>query len=983
MNRFYLLLITLVIISGCGNGDNSPFSKAAQRSLTKFELVSGFKIELIASEPLIRDPVDMTIDAYGRMYVVEMIGVPSKESGVGRILRLYDTNGDSRMDSSIVFADSLILPSGIMPWKEGIIATDPPNVYYLEDTDGDGKADIRKTILTGFDTSNLEANVNNPVYGLDNWIYLADLPVGETKTGIYFPDDSLGTHLMETTLKFQPDTYQLKALSGQTQFGQTFDQWGSHLMVTNSNHIFQEIIANKYLQRNPNLVIPSATKTLSNHTKVFPITKNPEYQMLTDVGEFTAACSLTAYLGGSFPEGYNKNVTFVCVPVYNLIHADRLIPDGVAYNAKRLKENRAFLASTDAYFRPVNLYIGPDGALYLVDFYRQVIEGPEFISQAVLDTVNLYNGTHKGRIYRISAKGAEEPEWTAGLNLGNMNSVQLVRQLSSENIWWRRTAQRLLVQRDADNAASALIKMANNKESAMGRLHALWTLQGIGKLTSDLIIDALHDPVPGIKANAIKLAELHLNSGPELISALLKLKNDSSLKVRFQLLLTLGYLDKPKVNQVRRNILFRDIDNNWFQIAALSASSTHALTLLDVILKKYDQNKRSSYNSLVNKLSAIIGKSKDAGVINQFIEKAAKLKENKAWNVAILEGLARGLGSRNSIPERIYKKIPLLVQTGLYDSTKAIRKGALHILQQTGLPENMVTEVMSNAKEIITNKKLPWSQRANAIAFLAFGNPDKYQSLLKSFIKPQQPLPIQLSALRTILQISGSRVSQYLIKNWEMLAPDVRSEAINLFIANDKRVGLLLDAIKSGKINKGEISWSQSVRLRSLANMALRKRARKLFRQETQNKKEVIEKYQKALQLEGSASKGKMIFFKNCARCHQFQGVGRHFGPDLGTVQSWSASDIMTSILAPNRSIAHGYEMWNVKLNNSNEIQGLITNETPTSITVSTIDGKTYHISRQDIKSLKTTGMSAMPVGLGKRINPQEMADLLDFLKQK
>ncbi|MGH2566652.1 MAG: PVC-type heme-binding CxxCH protein, partial [Ginsengibacter sp.] len=236
-----ILFILLAMAVGCHNKATSPFSTKAEAALSTFQLEPGFKIELVASEPLLNDPVAMMIDEYGRMFVVEMPGVPFDKSGTGKVVLLADTNADGKMDKSTVFADSLILPTGVMRWKKGVIITDPPNVYYMEDTNGDGKADVKKTMLTGFDTSNLEANVNNPLYGLDNWIYLADLPVVK-KNGIHYADDS-SNNLPESSVRFRPDQHKLEALSGKTQFGQTFDAWGNHLMVNNSNHIYQEVIA--------------------------------------------------------------------------------------------------------------------------------------------------------------------------------------------------------------------------------------------------------------------------------------------------------------------------------------------------------------------------------------------------------------------------------------------------------------------------------------------------------------------------------------------------------------------------------------------------------------------------------------------------------------------------------------------------------------------------------------------------------------------
>src|SRR5690625_1192535 len=176
--KFFSLAVCL-IIAGCANHNNSPFSKSAEKALSTFELPPGFKIELVASEPLISDPVDMTIDEEGNMYVVEMHGYPLDVDYTGKVILLKDKNGDGKMDERTVFADKLVLPTGIMRWKKGIIVTDAPYVYYFEDTTGNGKADIRDTLLTGFALTNPQYLVNNPVYGLDNWIYLAHEGISE------------------------------------------------------------------------------------------------------------------------------------------------------------------------------------------------------------------------------------------------------------------------------------------------------------------------------------------------------------------------------------------------------------------------------------------------------------------------------------------------------------------------------------------------------------------------------------------------------------------------------------------------------------------------------------------------------------------------------------------------------------------------------------------------------------------------------------
>ena len=437
--------VTLNIVAGLIGCENKPYSKSAEEALSTFTIDSAFRIELVASEPMVSDPVAIEIDEYGQMYVVEMHGYPLDLGGTGKVKLLTDNDGDGIMDKSTVFAEGLILPTGVMRWKQGVIVTDPPNVLYLEDHDGDGKADVRDTLLTGFAVSNPQHNTNNPLLGLDNWIYLGHEPAisttaykeqfGDRGSEIIFPGLANGPKLTENasgrSVRFRPDESALEILSSKTQFGHTFDAWGRYLLVSNSNHVQQEVIPAAYLRRNTDLLVSSATASLSDHgnaSEVFPTTEKPELQMLTNIGVMTSACGIIAYLGNAFPEGYNNDITFVAEPVSNLVHADRLVDKGATFSATRVYEKKEFLTSTDSWFRPVNLYTGPDGALYLVDYYRQIIEHPEWMSEEVNQSGALYNGTDKGRIYRISAAGDAGITWTKQLANAKYTNESLVEK---------------------------------------------------------------------------------------------------------------------------------------------------------------------------------------------------------------------------------------------------------------------------------------------------------------------------------------------------------------------------------------------------------------------------------------------------------------------------------------------------------------------------------------------------------------------------
>lgn len=1000
---FRVLLYSLpAIIVSCLNEPSTPYSESAENALSTLEIAPPFQIELVASEPLVSDPVDMVIDENGQMYVVEMHGYPLDESGTGKIKLLTDGDGDGQIDKSTVFADGLTLPTGIMRWKKGILVTDAPDVLYLEDTDGDGKADVRETMLTGFALSNPQHNVNNPLYGLDNWIYLAHESsvatqsykekFGDEGEDIFFPKSPQGPRLPKNAngriVRFNPDGHKLEMSAAASQFGQTFDSWGNHFLVANSNHIFQELISERYLQRNPDLLVTRVTQTLSDHGQpadVFPITKNPQHQLLTSVGVFTSATGLERYQGGAFPAGFD-NVSFVAEPVSNLVHADHLKDEGVSFTASRVYPQKEFLASTDSWFRPVNMYTGPDGALYVIDYYRKFIEHPEWMAKEVVESGELYDGTEKGRIYRITPSGSKPAEWSKGLSLGNASVGQLTEALASPNIWWRRNAQRLLLDRNDKEAVPLLREKAKNVDSPLGRLHALWTLQGMGQLSSEMIKQALMDTVAGIRVNAIRLAELHLDDASEFTDALLSLQEDTDPKVRYQLLLTLGFVDLPSVSQARQDILFKDIQDEWVQIAALSAASVQKSTLLDAVLNRFKVDD-PAYASLIRRLSAMIGRTGQPREIQRLVKRATNIGSEKAyeWQTPVLNGMAQGIKSKELFSSDFQAVQNSLIRAFFQHPSASIREASLQMLKKIGLPDvPKTTTALRRAEKTVHNTQQPLERRAEAIYFLALGEPEQHISLFKELITPDEALPVQLAALQTLSSVPGQTVSEYLLEHWKVMSPEVRKAALQTFLIDPIRVKLLLDAIEAGQIQRTNLDQSLKLRLMTQKDEALKDRARAMFAEDDNNRRqEIVEQYNSALELEGDPIQGKQIFQQNCTICHQMGGaIGIDFGPDLASIRNRRPASILNDIIDPAQSIADGYDLWTVTLNDGESVQGIVSAETPTAITLHKVGGQETTIARPDIRSLEPLGMSAMPVGLENTIDQQEMADLLAYIRE-
>jgi putative membrane-bound dehydrogenase-like protein len=898
------------------------------------------------------------------------------------------------MDRSIAFAEGLTLPNSIMRWKKGVLITDAPHVLYFEDTNGDGKADIKDTLLTGFALSNPQHNLNSPVLSIDNWIYLAHEGIvhtdtyqkefGDEGTEIYYPARPNAARLAKNasgrSVRFRPDRHLLEETSSKTQFGHAFDPWGRHLLVSNANHIIQEVIAATYLKRNSNLLLSDATQSLSDHAnaaEVFPINKNPEHQLLTDVGVITSACGITNYQGGAFPSPF-ENAWFIAEPVSNLVHVDKLKDSGASFVASRVHANKEFLASTDSWFRPVNMYTGPDGALYVVDYYRQIIEHPEWMGEEVVKSGELYNGHDRGRIYRISSTNTKPADWTSGLQLGNATNEQLVEQLSNPNSWWRLNAQRLLVDRKDKTIASALRKTAQNASSPFGRLHALWTLEGLQQLKPELVQQALKDPVAGVRENAIKLANYDL---PDFGIALMGMQDDEDAKVRFQLLCTIGSINTPEALAVRNKLLFRDINDKWVQVAALSGSSFQTASLLHVVLDSFRQGSQA-YASMVQRLSAMTAASRNRATIHQLIQKSTSGERNE-WQAPLLEGLAQGLKTHKGYAASKEEQ-NILIKTFFDHSSPGVRKASLSLLKVMTLPDRpSKKQAIQKAISVALNHDQSEVNRVQAIQFIALDDPARHKEVLKQLIVPREPSSIQAASIQTLSAGKDTTISSYLLQRWPELSPQVQDEAMTFFLADTPRIVLLLDAIEKGKVQPGTVGWQRSVRLMTQSNLRLRARARRLLSQTDEERMAVNKEYGQALGLEGNPQKGKKLYQQNCSQCHQVRGQsGNNFGPDLGSVHNWSRSAIMVNILAPNLSISSGYAMWEVEQKNGEAFQGIISSETATAITLKNAAMETRTINRADIKTLKTVNISAMPNGLEKQIGQQQMADLLAFLKE-
>ncbi|MDB6056564.1 MAG: Membrane-bound dehydrogenase domain protein, partial [Verrucomicrobiales bacterium] len=474
---FALLLTSLTANAATIDGPLTP-----EQSIATFKTEPGLRIELVAAEPMVVDPVAIAFDEKGQLYVVENRGYPlgpgKGKPGEGQVVLLQSSKGDGHYDKRTVFADKLTFPNGVMPWKGGVYVTCAPYLYYFKDTNYDGIADIKQTIFKGFqDLSTTQLRVSHPTLNIDNWVYLTSGLTEAKVKSEQFPDHP-EVFCKRTDFRFRPDQDEFESTAGTAQFGQTFDAFGHKFVCSNRNHNQHVVMQRRYMERNPHLDAEIVQDTLDHEpaARVFAISHN----ITTDAshtGYFTSACGVTVYDGDALPAKYRGN-SFTCEPAGNLVHHDVLVESNVTFSAQRAFNDLEFFASPDNWCRPVNLANGPDGALYICDMYRKTIEHPQYLPKETVAITDWKSGKDMGRIYRVVA--ADYVTKTNKFDLTKTSTEDLCKLLENPNIWWSMTTHRLLLERQDKSAAPALENLYQTSHSAKARAQALWCLEAIG-----------------------------------------------------------------------------------------------------------------------------------------------------------------------------------------------------------------------------------------------------------------------------------------------------------------------------------------------------------------------------------------------------------------------------------------------------------------------------------------------------------------------
>jgi putative membrane-bound dehydrogenase-like protein len=519
--------------------------RSPEEALTTMRVPAGFRVELVAAEPVVVDPVALDFGPDGRLWVAEMRDYPLGMNGRGKpggvVKTLVDADGDGRYEKAIPFLEGLPFPSSVMAWRKGVIIAAAPEVFYAEDTDGDGRADVRRTLLTGFVEGNQQHRVNGFEWGLDGWIYAAN---GDSGGKVRSEKTGQTLSISGRDLRFRPDTGELETVSVQTQYQRRRDDWGHWFGNNNPTWLWHVTIPEHYLRRNPKVAVKRVMKVLANYedsTRVFPVSPpmvRPNQPW--SLNHVTSGSCASPYRDDLFGTEFADSI-FICEPVHNTLHREVLVRDGSGFSSRRAagEEKSEFLASTDNWFRPTMVRTGPDGALYIADMYRFVLEHPEWISLEMQARLDLRAGDDRGRLYRIVPEGKPR---RAMPDLTRLGSVELVAALDHPGGWQRDHAQRLLVDRRDVSApvVGGLERLLSVTHAPQVRIQALSTLGLLGVLKPDRLAAVLADPHPWVRCEALRQAEVFSAQGEPVLGAVLSAVRDGDAAVRLQAAFSLG-----------------------------------------------------------------------------------------------------------------------------------------------------------------------------------------------------------------------------------------------------------------------------------------------------------------------------------------------------------------------------------------------------------------------------------------------------------
>ena len=901
------------------------------QALKLFQIEKGARIEIAAAEPQLRDPVAMCFDAKGRMLVVESPGYPflpgdGKEvPKLGRVALLEDTDGDGQFEKRSTFAEGFTFPNGILPWKGGVFVTCAPDIWYLKDTNGDGRADVRHVVLTGFGTksSSEQLRVASPTLGPDGWVYVTSGLTDASVTSPLHPKRKPVVSKRQDG-RFHPETFVYEPLAGTGQFGQCFDAAGNRFVSSNRNPLMHVVVAPGLLRRNPHYPFTDTVENLIPvAAKVYPLSPDttaasyiPSLISRQHAGTYTSASGIVI----------RGRDAFICEPAQNLVQRQVLTATGATFSATHPTPGRDFLATPDQWFRPVHTTVGPDGALYLCDMVRQYIDHPRYLPEAIRGQLPFKAGTNHGRIWRIQMATPAPPKPTATHQAAARQNLA-IRQGKFPDA----SMKDLLKQaqsKDANERFLAVLQLGKQEHSRKANVLAASLMQDPrDKWMRPAVYNALSKGGSMAVMDFIRSQPNRVDgtARPSLITALKELGEivaQDCTPDQMIFFWNLGtQMAQPELKKEPINI------SVWERVAFLNGLILGA--------KKKGVKLTATHP--------------DAHPLRNFIP----LKSN------LTPAEIKTKYERKELPMDVVADFT--IKSTLGSARNSVVAGI-------SLPRRLAAiELMGNTDyDFAGDTLLRLLRPRNDQTDIGLRTPD-----------------VQSAAIQALGNLNDARVSPILLepKAWASYHPSVRESVLSMVASRALHHPPLMDALEKGTVPVHAITPARRKVLERSKTVG--DRAKKLFAQHAGgDRMKAFEAAKAVLKMKSNTANGAKIFTRACATCHTHGGQGHAVGPDLTGLRNQPAEALLLHIIVPNKEVYGQYAMYEVDTQDDETFAGLLAADTPKQLTLKLPLGLTKTIPRKTIKSVRASANSLMPDQLEKTMTQQELADLLAFLKK-
>jgi len=1015
---------------------------SVEESMKHYSLPEGMTLRLYADERNFESkPIAMNWDERGRLWICETLDYPNElGKNRDRIRICEDTDGDNVADKFTIFAEGLSIPTAIMICRGGAVVQNATETLYLKDTDGDDKADLKTVLISGWAAGDTHGGVSNFRYGLDNWVwsmqgYNDSTPEFNGKTTQSFRQGFWRFKLSQddppvvTDLEFVRSTNNNTWGLGITEEGLIFGSTANHNPST-----FMPI-ANRYYERVRGWAAPDIG-TIADTYMFKAITEN--VRQVDQFGGYTAGAGHALYTARTFPQQWWNKTAFVCEPTGHLVGTFVLRRDGTGYKSTSPTN---LIASDDEWASPIMAEVGPDGAVWILDWYNFIIQHNPTPQGFTTGKGNAYESDLRdkkhSRIYRVvptkvagtvpvpsagskdatkgesstskqseaRADGSQREPATLDIlhafrSLGKASPAELAATLKHPSFNWRLQAQRLLVEQNATDVVPQLLTMiADTSVDEIGlnveAIHALWTLNGLKLDDTSKAVSAasaaLSHPSAGVRRNAAAVLS-HWNDGSKALLAAHSLTGDTDAQVRLQGILCLADMEpSDEAGQLVATIARRADLDLWESNAVTAAAATHAVSFLKALEQPGEQENAQLSDGALQTSEIVaehISRGRPTAEAIQSLLTGLE-KASPQLTEVVVRGLIAGWPREYRVNSSEAMEASLLK---LLDRVPATSKGKL--LQLASLCgskalESYAKDIVNSLLNVMNDAEAATPERINA-AREAIGFQAENSEVLSAVLDTVnlRTTPELAAGLIEAAGVStADSAGPQLVERTAQMTPTMKAVAMRVLLARPATTTALLTAVEAGTLDIGDLTLDQKQALRVHPDREIRKVAETLMAAggglPDADRDKVLKTLLPMCEESGDAVVGKAMYVKHCSRCHMHGTEGKTIGPNLTGMAVHPKHELLTHIIDPSRSVEGNFRIYTVVKTDGLVITGMMSGESRTAITLIDAEAKEHNIAREDIEELVRSRKSVMPEGFEKQMTAEELSSLLQFLTDK